>query len=1033
MSKRNFVLLACVCALAACGGGGGSQHVDDSNWQQAEVSYSYPFDNQTGISPHAPVVVRFTDDVQVDASNFTLTGPDGAVPVDFARVGDGRGVMLQPRTELAVKSDYELTLNGIKTENGDASFPDGALNFTTRAALEGPRDQRRLSDTFELASLTPDGDELPFLDFSSLNLTLTQPVDRASVIYGESITLTQNGERVPATVLVDGRRITIDPRDTENANGDIVEPLIPGEPVTLAITSSLTNEQGDPFPGLTRELTPLDTEPRSTLVQKAAPADPTLGCLDDGITTSPLTGDGINCVPVIANLLGDTTVSKQSGDVFAHLAFAPNFPDITPLRIPRGSLLKGEPLAVKIGGQVDAGFDSGAVTVTFLSDANGYLIPNPYTDDPSAPKQLRLTMNVAFDTEDPRANGAFNQNLIQITLVGMAIVDTEKGSLIVDAIGVVEPEVLGTEIAYGVLSFHMESYPDQQNAPAFPADMTHPELRSWQPGDQVNKQRPGDPVILSFTEPLDPDSIKPGTNLTLTAGGQTVAFDWYLDGVSIVLQPEQPLDYGVGYEVAYTDGITDLAGNPAIGATHTFTLPEYIDADPRSPVVLTAYPGFPCITVDYALANNDAGRCAGGKESDDHLPLMPMPANRPIVVSFSQVIDPASVNETTFLVEHVDANGNPAGTVAGDIIVQGRTLTFVPEQPWQMDALYRYTLKSVPAGANCGANAICDARGLPLQTKLLAQNPDDAPGPTDGGPSLPIFFRGGEENGAVFQALRNLPTADVNANFVADAGEARPSMEEEAKKNSTRIVANPDGNPDENDAASGSGVKDANVGCDVGDECPDRKYVYLSGNLDVELMGYVPPGEIDQSDDTIPDQVKAEGGVLVYILPTRIVTSDIVVHTQLPGLLDPIADAPPASTGPQLMRIRYSCNAAQGDCGAPDYGRVKGWIVNGDGTPRFLTILNLYLDAPKLAPVVYALGIPTTLGHNQHSYPLSLELAGDVTFLEDGRLQIEQISQNTLPLNVELSGLPLGLTGTVYVAIPAGGAFLNYLSEPIKP
>src|SRR5699024_2241342 len=131
---------------------------------------------------------------------------------------------------------------------------------------------------------------------------------------------------------------------------------------------------------------------------------------------------------------------------------------------------------------------------------------------PSAPKQLRLTMNVAFDTEDPRANGAFNQNLIQVTLVGMAIVDTEKGSLIVDAIGVVEPDVLGTDTAHAVPSFHMESYPDQQPAPAFPQDLPSPELRSWLPGEQVNNLRPGDPVILSFSEPLDPDSIEPGTN-----------------------------------------------------------------------------------------------------------------------------------------------------------------------------------------------------------------------------------------------------------------------------------------------------------------------------------------------------------------------------------------------------------------------------------------------------------------------------------------------------------------------------------------
>jgi len=71
--------------------------------------------------------------------------------------------------------------------------------------------------------------------------------------------------------------------------------------------------------------------------------------------------------------------------------------------------------------------------------------------------------------------------------------------------------------------------------------------------------------------------------------------------------------------------------------------------------------------------------------------------------------------------------------------------------------------------------------------------------------------------------------------------------------------------------------------------------------------------------------------------------------------------------------------------------------------------------------------------HNLHSYPLNLQLAGDVTFLDDGRLQIEQISQNALDLEVVLGNIPLGLDGKVYLTIPTGGTFLNYLSTPIKP
>ncbi len=1022
MDMRKLIVLTGTAILAACGGSSSDeQTVSFDNWQETEVVYSYPFDGQAEVSPNAPVVVRFSDPVEVDASNFTLTGPDGPVNFTVESADQGRSAVLMPKAALAVKSEYALTLNNIRTDSGDAALPDGSVDFKTRAALEGkPRALRQLSDTFEVASVSPDGADLPFLDFSSVNLVMTQPLDRQTVVYGDTVTLTQDGQTVPAQLRVDGRQISIDPEQV----------LEPGTEVTLDITNGVRNLYGDAFGGFTRTFSPRDTKPRETLVQEAAPADPVLGCLDDGVQTSPITGDPINCVPLIAKLLGDNTVSKQQGNVFAELGFAPNFPDKTPLRVPKGSLLKGDPLDVRIGGEVPAGFDSGEVTVTFLGDANGYLLPNPYSDDPSAPKQLRLTMDVAFDTEVQRANGAFNQTLLQVELVGYAIADTEKGSLIVDAVGVVEPEVLGTETAYGVLSFHMESYPDQENAPEMEVDMTSPELAAWQPGDHVNKQRPGDPIILNFSEPLDPTSVIAGDTLRVTADGNPVDYEYYLDGVSVVIQPQPMLQYNTDYQVQFTDGITDIAGNPALGETLSFSLPTYIGSDAQAPLALTAYPGFPCIPADFNLVSNDAGRCQGGKSEDDHLPLARQPANRPIIVTFSQAMDPASINASTFQVQQVDQAGNPAGDVDGEITVSGRSVTFIPDQPWQEGALYRYVLNSVTSGPACGSNAICDTRGLPLQTKLLAQNPDDAPAPTEGGPDLPIFFRGVAATNDVLQQLRNLPTSDVNANFLHESAETVPSGTESAKKNSARIVRDPESNPENNGTAGSGAVTDANVGCDVGQTCPDAKYSYLSGNLNVEVIGFKTPQEVAQYADqaSIPQTVKDNGGVLVYILPTRIVVSNATVFA------DPaIGSAPPSPTGPQLMRIRYTCDATDSNCTAPDYGRVKGWIVEGQDGPRFLTELDLYLDAPKLAPVVRILGIPSELTHNLHSYPLNLQLAGDVTFLDDGRLQIEQISQNKLALGVELGGVPLGLPAGIYVAIPAGDTFLNYLSTPIKP
>ena len=1014
MDMRKLIVLTGTAILAACGGSGSDeQTVSFDNWQETEVVYSYPFDGQAEVSPNAPVVVRFSDPVDVDASNFTLTGPDGAVGLTVRSADEGRSAVLMPDDALAVKSEYALTLNNIRTDSGDAALPDGSVDFTTRAALAGkPRALRQLSDSFEVASVSPDGDDLPFLDFSSVNLVMTQPLDRQTVVYGDTVTLTQNGQTVPAQLRVDGRQISIDPEQV----------LEPGTEVTLDITNGVRNLYGDAFGGFTRTFSPRDTKPRETLVQEAAPADPVLGCLDDGVQTSPITGDPINCVPLIAKLLGDNTVSKQQGNVFAELGFAPNFPDKTPLRVPKGSLLKGDPLDVRIGGEVPAGFDSGEVTVTFLGDANGYLLPNPYSDDPSAPKQLRLTMDVAFDTEVQRANGAFNQTLLQVELVGYAIADTEKGSLIVDAVGVVEPEVLGTETAYGVLSFHMESYPDQENAPEMEVDMTSPELAAWQPGDHVNKQRPGDPIILNFSEPLDPTSVIAGDTLRVTADGNPVDYEYYLDGVSVVIQPQPMLQYNTDYQVQFTDGITDIAGNPAQGETLSFTLPTYIGSG-HPAIATTTYPGFPCAVdkTTWDIANGDHGICRGGESDDDHLPVMPMPAERAIEVQFSQVMleESFQLGETcgtgTFHVEKVADPGQAPQqsgdnyvcqeAVPGELNYNARTVTFIPDQPWEEGATYRYVMLSENQDfttANCtNGTAICTEDLGPFQTATLEAPTDDM-----GGPDMELYFTGAPADNNVFQVLRNLPAYDVNADYVHQDSEPQPQPaagdpnEYPVPPNSTELFVQ----------STGGLLQEARVGCDYdGANCPADKFLYLTAALDVEVVGY------DAQEDA----------VRVNIYPTLLQTSSVDVFGRLALAFFPLGDVT-IPTGAQVMRIRY-----QEDGNGNRTQPVTGWIRETPDGPVFETRLDLYLSAPYLEPA--ALGL--TLAHDLYSYPLSLDLVGDVTFLDDGRLRIEQRNQAAQSVEVDITFRRDGevAAANMTLGIPPGGVFLNYISAPIKP
>src|SRR5690606_13965419 len=118
-------------------------------------------------------------------------------------------------------------------------------------------------------------------------------------------------------------------------------------------------------------------------------------------------------------------------------------------------------------------------------------------------------------------------------------------------------------------------------------------------------------------------------------------------------------------------------------------------------------------------------------------------------------------------------------------------------------------------------------------------------------------------------------------------------------------------------------------------------------------------------------------------------------------------------TGPQVMRLRYAPDD-NGERTRP----IPGWIRTGPTGPVFETSLDLYLDAPYLHP-------PLGLSHNLKSYPLDgLSLSGPITFLEDGRMQIEQVSLGGLPINVSIAGG----AASVNLRIPEGGVNLTYIS-----
>lgn len=1053
MKLKALSLAAAAALLAACGGEAGDEPTLE-NWQTGEVYYSFPYDGQQDLAPKTPLSIRFSHPVTVDASHFTLlecaqldgdcpdTGNNQVALQAPQPVDEGMGVMLQPDAPLQTHTHYRLVLNGIETENGSPVFPDGGLDFVTRLSSDGPVSSRMASPDLAVRNVIPDGEQLPFMDFSTLRVRFNQMLDAGTLVYGDSVTLEGSDGLVPAALLVKGNAVTVDP----------LEDLTPGESYTLSFSTSVRGESDDSLTGgFEQTWVAKDSRPRATLVQDVVSAtdqadDP---CNADGALVAKLTGATMNCVPVQSTLLGSKDATMQGGDVFAELAFLPNYPEVSPLRIPRNSLLSGSNIEVKVAGEVKAGIETGAIAVTFLSDASGYLMPNPYSDAHEAPKQVKLYMDVSMTAENPEANGALSQMLMHVELNGMALV--QDGRMEIDAVGIVEPKVLGQETAFGLLSFHMKSYEDQENAPEPVPDMTAPVLQSMVPAVDGNgmamNARPGDAVILNFSEPLDNASLHAGTSFGLQHNGSYVDTDWYLDGASLVMRPVEPLAFGESYTAVVEGSVMDLAGNAVNPVNQGFELASRV-GDLPPPRVLTTYPGFPCASdkEHWEIEFGNHGFCQGGKTEDDRNPVSHLPADRAIRINFTRDIAPASVvfeNTTacdvgSFRVEKVELNpatGTPmryddgekrkyrceAG-VTGSLEVGTRSLVFTPDEPWEEGVYYRYALHSVNATGgqlpdDCtSGEAICSTDGKRLQTAMLRAPADDM-----GGPDIENHFIGAAPTASVFQPLKNLPTADLNGNGHFDNGE--PGYEgDEPGANTTALIID----TSKGDDGSEGGVSDPSLVCDLPEQCG----IHVVGGLNSEVMG----ADAQPYDDPSTPEVEAWPAVKVGLYPTMIQASSVTLKVKILGIAE--SDTP---TETQFMRMRYNCVAwpedADNFCGKknPDgsfvydswerQGLIPGLIVQTPSGPEFRADVRLYLDAPYMHILLDG-------SHNQHSYPLTMKLAGPVSFLPDGRMVIEQLNSNDIAVDVNLSVLIL--SPKIYLKIPVGGVKLQYLGEPIK-
>jgi hypothetical protein len=165
-------------------------------------------------------------------------------------------------------------------------------------------------------------------------------------------------------------------------------------------------------------------------------------------------------------------------------------------------------------------------------------------------------------------------------------------------------------------------------------------------------------IVVFFSEDMDPASINRQTIEVFGPNGKQVHGDVIYLGVTGVFTPTDLFQAKTTYTARITTGVRSLAGVPmAKQKDWKFTTPD--------PSELTG--------VVVSVASN--------------LPAayeMDVPMNSGVNVTFAQVMDPASVNESTLSV--LDPSG---AKVPGRVHYTGLTASFVPDMPFAPNTTYR--------------------------------------------------------------------------------------------------------------------------------------------------------------------------------------------------------------------------------------------------------------------------------------------------------------------------------------------------------
>lgn len=695
-----------------------------------EMTLTAPHDGQFNVPLSSTIIMYYSHElypisITGKVSVLDDMGEPELVNVDVQR----NSIVINSQTVWKPRTNYQVIVEpGIVSTDDRETIERRVFNFET--TIRRPQSDEDLS----IHKVIP-APEDPCWDFQTFRVFFNEPVDRTTLEYGKSVIMTKKGsdEPVPGNLFGRGNQIVFDPH--QDLEADTVYELT----VTTALkdyngSSLVQNHVIEFLAKSTGKHSELAMDKCPTVVEGQSFCD---ALPDDSLfPKSRFIDYDVNSMYADSILLGSTII-KVGARLWNEFADTSVSPDRVPFVVRKGQRLHGKGLKGLIGGEITSGVDTGNFMVHVLADANGELLGSEYVyGKPGLPATIRLTMDATMTTENETSVAIMGQPILGVTLVGQATVmeveDTDGyQAMVIELVGFTELELTG-EIVPVTMSLQMVPPPTLPTEKE--TDTTPPEILSVSPVDmsispenidaQLVNRKAGDEIIVVFSEPYDPNTIR--DNLTLTkAGGAAVAGTFDLYSPKAVFIPNDPMDPDTQYTITVGAGVTDLSGNKMAQQKQYSFLTMPAQTSTTSPPLLNA-----TIPGRYDQAT--------------------LPSNFFVELYFSQIIDESSLDYGTALTLYDNTDGQ--SIVPATVVHRSMFSQVVPDK--ELIPGHFYTLIITDDLQNLD--------GLGLDTDI-----DREPG----GPLIKVSFTAGEYSHFVQTMLATYPYADANVNGYIDGDE----------------------------------------------------------------------------------------------------------------------------------------------------------------------------------------------------------------------------------------------------------------------